>query len=56
MFNNLFVFFALKTIDFCLFMLSIIVCRKKIGIGQNQYRQVTQKNRNWPIKLQSVHL
>ncbi len=28
-------------IDFCLYMLSIIDLRMKIGIGKNRYRQVT---------------
>ncbi len=29
-----------KSIDFCLYMLSIIVFRKKIGIFKKRYRQV----------------
>ncbi len=31
--------------DFCLYMLSIIVLWKKIGIGKNRYRQVTPKKK-----------
>ncbi len=50
MFNNLFYYvnnFCIEIcIDFCLYMLSIIVLGKKIGIGKNRYRQVTlPKNR-----------
>ncbi len=47
MFNNLFYYVnKLKTfvveicIAFCLYMWSIIVLRKKIGIGKNQYHKV----------------
>ncbi len=49
MFNNLFYVnnFCIEIcIDFCLYMLSIIVLGKKIGIGKNRYWQVTfPKNR-----------
>ncbi len=45
MFNNFFYYvnnFCIEIcIDFCLYMLSIIVLRKKIVIGKNRYRQVT---------------
>ncbi len=44
MFNNLFyyikMYFVETCIDFFLYMMSIIVLRKKIGIGKNPYRQV----------------
>ncbi len=47
-------------IDFCLYMLSIIVLRKKIGICKYRYRQLRLKNkignRNRPRKFPSVHL
>ncbi len=50
MFNNLFYYvnnFCIKIcIDFCLYLLSIIVLRKKIGIGKDRYRQVTLP-KNW---------
>ncbi len=43
--NNLFYYvnkFCIEIcINFCLYMLSIIVPRKKIGIGKNPYQQVT---------------
>ncbi len=43
MFNNFFYYannFCIEIcIDFCLYMLSIIVPGKKIGIGKNRYRQ-----------------
>ncbi len=56
MFNNLlyYVFFFVFEICiyFCLFMLSIIVLRKKIGIGKNRYRQGTlPKNRKSVKKI-----
>ncbi len=61
MFNNVFYyvnhFFVEICIDFRLYMLSIIVLRKKIGICKNRYRQGTlTKNRNRPRKLQSCFL
>ncbi len=63
MFNNFVyyvnIFSVEICIDFCLYMLSIIVLRKKIDIGKNRYRQVTlpkkmeigigQQNCNWCI-------
>ncbi len=64
MFKNLFyyvnMFFCWNVHILCLYMLSIIVLRKKLKIGKNRYRQVTlpKKIGNWnrPRKLQSVHL
>ncbi len=49
MFNNLIYYvnhFVEICIDFCLYMLSIIVLRKKIGICKNQYRQA-RLPKNW---------
>ncbi len=48
MFNNLFYLvknvFVEICIDFCLYMLSIIVLRKKIRIGKNTYRPKNHKS------------
>ncbi len=54
MFNNLFYvnFFFEIGIDFCLYMLSIIALRKKIGICKNRYWQVRlPKNRESAKKI-----